>query len=98
MTVLRLRQLFSRTLGNNCYVNQGEVPERIILGETSDISTFAEHAWFSRSCSVIQQLPFRSPKRSLVSILVQIDVGPAMTADILHLYHVFWNLFQKLAN
>lgn len=69
---------------HDIYELNGEVPETIVSGETSDISTFAEYQWY-------QWVKFRDTAVSFPQDKVvlgrdlgpAIDIGPAMTRKVL---------------
>ena len=65
------------------YMMQGEVPETVLLGETSDICKLCEHGFYY--WVMFRDEPIQYPDKStmLGSYLGQvIDVDPAMTANI----------------
>jgi hypothetical protein len=69
---------------NNRYANQGEVPETIISGQTSDISTFCQHEWYEWLMFRDTAVAFPGSKEVLGRYLgPSIDIGPAMSAKIL---------------
>ena len=81
---LELEAFIQSNTWNGRYANQDEVPETLISGETSDISTFAEHAWYEWIMFRDTSIPFPDSKEVLGRYLgPAIDVGPAMTAKIL---------------
>ena len=66
------------------FLLQGEVPDTMIKGETSDISQFCQHAWYEWIKFRDTALSFPEPKMVLGRYLgPSIDIGPAMTAKIL---------------
>jgi hypothetical protein len=69
---------------NARFVNEGEVPETVMSGETSDISTFCQHEWYEWVKFRDTTIDFPEDKVVLGRYLgPSIDVGPAMTAKIL---------------
>ena len=69
---------------NNRYINQDEVPETVISGQTSDISIWVQHEWYEWVKFRDTTVPFPDDKEVLGKYLgPSIDVGPAMTAKIL---------------
>ena len=69
---------------NARFVNEGEVPETVMSGETSDISTFCQHDWYEWIKFRDTTIDFPEDKVVLGRYLgPSIDVGPAMTAKIL---------------
>ena len=69
---------------NNRYVNQDEVPETVMSGQTSDISIWVQHEWYDWVKFRDTAIPFPDDKEALGRYLgPSIDVGPAMTAKIL---------------
>ena len=81
---LELEAYIQSNTWNNRYINQGEVPETVISGETSDISTFCQHAWYEWLMFRDTSAAFPDSKEVLGRYLgPSIDIGPAMSAKIL---------------
>ena len=81
---LELEAFIQSNTWNGRYVNQDEVPETIISGETSDISIFAEHSWYEWVMFRDTTVAFPDSKEVLGRYLgPAIDVGSALTAKIL---------------
>jgi len=69
---------------HDIYILQGEVPETVMLGETSDISQFCEFALYDWIMFRDQPVAFPDANPVLGRYLgPAIDVGPALTAKIL---------------
>ena len=69
---------------HNIYRLNGETPETIISGETSDISQFCELEWYEWILFRDLAISFPEDKMVLGRYLgPSIDIGPDMTVDIL---------------
>ena len=63
---------------------QGEVPETVILGGTSDISQFYEHGFYDWVMFRDESIPYPDKNLVLDTYLgPEINVGPSMTAKII---------------
>jgi hypothetical protein len=73
----------SNTAGNHFGLN-GETPERMLSGETANISEFAEHGWHNWIKFRDTAVPCPEDKLVLSGCLgPSTDIGPAMTAKTL---------------
>ena len=69
---------------HDIYELQGEVPEMIVSGETSDILQFCQHGWCNWVYFQDSSIPFPEDQWGLGRYLgPSIDIGPAMTAKLL---------------
>ena len=81
---LEFEALIQSNTCNDRFINEGEVPETLITGETSDISPLAQHGWYEWVMFRDTSVSFPDSKMVLGRYLgPSIDVGPAMTAKIL---------------
>lgn len=81
---LEFQALIHSNMALDIYELQGEVPETIVSGETSDISQFFQHYWYEWIMFRDTAVSFPDNKLVLGWCLgPSIDVGPAMTAKIL---------------
>ena len=81
---LELESFIRSNTAHDIYELGGEVPETIMSGETSDISSFCELGWYQWCKFRDVAAPFPQDKMVLGRYLgPSIDIGPAMTAKIL---------------
>ena len=81
---LELESSICSHVAHNIFNQRGVVPETISLGQTADISPFAEHGWYEWVKYRDQVIPFPKDKFILKRYIgPSINVGPAITAKIL---------------
>ena len=81
---LELESYVRSNTARNTYELQGQTPETMISGQTSDISPFVEHAWYDWVKYYDSNSSYPEPKERLGRWLgPSIDIGPAMTSKIL---------------
>ena len=81
---LELEAYIRSNTAHDIFMLNGEVPETIMSGETSDISQFCELEWYQWVYFRDTQVSFPDDKLVLGRYLgPSIDVGPALTAKIL---------------
>ena len=80
---LELESMIRSNTALDIYSLEGQVPETIMSGQTSDISPFVEAGWYD-FVYAWDQSAFPEPKEILVRWLgPAVDVGPALTAKML---------------
>ena len=78
---LELESFIQSNTVNGTFESRGEVPETIVSGETSDISTFCQHAWYEWIMYRDTSIPFPNDNWEIGRYLgPSIDMSPAMTA------------------
>jgi hypothetical protein len=90
--------ILSHAAGNQFDLN-GETPETMLLGETADISEFAEFGWYDWIKFRDTKVPCPQDKLVLGRCLgPSADIGPAMTAKTLKQngQHVHWTTLRGL--
>jgi len=81
---IELKAYVCSKTAHNIFILQGEVPERVMSGETSDISQFCEFTLYDWIMFCDQPVAFPDDNPVLGHYLgPAIDVGPALTAKIL---------------
>ena len=81
---LEFESLIRSNTAHNIYELNGEVPETIVSGQTSDISHFCELEWYEWVKFRDSAIPFPEDKEVLGRYCgPSIDIGPAMTIKIL---------------
>ena len=81
---LELKAYTRSNTAHELYKFEGEIPETVMSGETSDISQFCKLEWFKWVMFHDETTPFPDDVLKLGCYLgPSIDVGPAMTAKIL---------------
>jgi hypothetical protein len=81
---IELKAYVRSNIAHDIYILQGEVPETVMSGETSDISQFCEFAFYDWIMFRDQPVAFPDDNPVLGRYLgPAIDVGPALTAKIL---------------
>jgi hypothetical protein len=81
---IELEAYVRSNIAHNIFILQGEVPETVMSGETSDISQFCEFAFYDWIMFRDQPVAFPDDNPVLGCYLgPAIDVGPALTTKIL---------------
>ena len=81
---IELKAYVGSNTAHDIFILQGEVPETVMLGETSNISQFCEFAFYDWIMFRDQPVAFPDDNPVLGRYLgPAIDVGPALTAKIL---------------
>ena len=84
MDAIKLEAYVHSNTAHDIFILQGEVPETVMSGETSDISQFCEFAFYDWIMFRDQPVAFPDDNPVLGRYLgPAIDVGPALTAKIL---------------
>lgn len=81
---LELEALVRSNTALDIYELQGEVPETLVSGQTSDISPFSEYGWYDWVYYYEPVAQYPELKKQLGRWLgPAIDIGPAMTSKVL---------------
>jgi hypothetical protein len=81
---IELEAYIHSNTAHDIFILQGEVPERVMLGKTSDISQFCEFAFYDWIMFCDQPVAFPDDNPVLGPYLgPAINVGPTLTAKIL---------------